>query len=119
MLYGAVGLGLAALFYFAALEIHGVLEYLPLVPEQGIVIFLLILGIELFEMGGTAFGMAWLAARVPLGVLDVVAPVYVALGGLYVLGYGVFSADERGLVVLAGLVVARWLVLLFLTLKAD
>src|SRR4051794_10359904 len=83
MVYGAAGLVLAALFYFAALEIHGVLEYLPLVPEQGIIIFLLFLGLEFLEMGGTVFGMMWLAARVPMVVLDVIAPVYVALGGIY------------------------------------
>lgn len=114
LLSGAVGLVLAALLYFIALNVQGWLNFLIFVPDAGIVFFLLLLGVALLEIGVMLFGLQRIASGLPNVVLYGVAAGYVAFAGVYALLYALLVIDERGIQFLAALAVVRWLTLWFI-----
>lgn len=117
LLSGAAGLVLAALFYLVAAEIDGALRVLVMIPDAGIVIFLILLGVSLFEIAVMMYALATLAMRLPLVVVCAMAGGYVAFAGVYALVYGLFVPDLRGMQVLAGLALVRWITLWFLPFR--
>lgn len=116
MICGAAGLGIAALFYFVALQVLGMLEYLPPIPEAGIVVFLLILGVALLESGAVILVLIRLATLAHSILLFWITAGFVGFAGVYTLAYGLFASDVRGVQVFAGLAVVRWVVVVILPL---
>lgn len=117
LLTGAAGLVLAALFYLVAAELDGALRVLVMIPDAGIVLFLILLGISLLEIAVMIYALASLAPRLPLMFLCVVCGGYVAFAGVYALLYGLFVPDLRGMQALAGLAFVRWVTLWFLLVQ--
>lgn len=117
LLTGAVGLVLAALFYLVAAEVDGALRVLVMIPDAGILIFLILLGVSLFEIAVMMYALATFTTRLPLSVLGAVAGGYVAFAGVYALVYGLFVPDLRGMQALAGLALVRWVTLWFLPFR--
>lgn len=113
---GAAGLVLAALFYLVAIEVDGALRVLVMIPDAGIVIFLILLAISLLEISVMMSGMSLLSNRLPPLLLCLIAGGYVAFAGVYALVYGLLVRDPRGILALAGLAVVRWVTLWFLPL---
>lgn len=117
LLTGAAGLILAALFYLVAAEIDGALRVLVMIPDAGIVLFLILLGVSLLEIAVMMYALATLGPRLPLTILCFIAGGYVAFAGVYALVYGFLVPDLRGVQVLAGLALVRWVTLWFLPVR--
>lgn len=113
LLAGAAGIVLAALFYFFALQLQGALKFLLLLPEAGIVIFGLLLGVSALEIGAMTFALRKLAEQLPPVMVCAIAVGYVAFAGVYAIGYALLVPDVRGLQILAALAFVRWLTLFF------
>lgn len=111
---GAVGLGLAALFYLLALAVQGTLSFVLLLPEAVIVIFVGLLLISLLEIAVMIWALRRVENQFPFWVLCLLAASYVAFAGAYAFGYAPFAPELRGIQLLAALAFVRWLSLLLI-----
>jgi hypothetical protein len=111
---GAAGLGLAAIFHFAALSLQEKLSFLLLLPAGGAVIFVLLSGISLLETGLMLLALRRFAAQLPLRFLGAACALYVSFAGVYALGYALLAADARGIQLLSALAVVRVGTLVFI-----
>ncbi len=109
--FGAAGIFLTALFYFLALRVQGALKFLLLLPDAGIVIFVLLLLVSLIEIAVMTFALRRLAKLVPFRMLCVIAGGYVAFAGMYAVVYALLVPETRGIQILAALCVVRWFTL--------
>ena len=114
MLSGAAGIVLAALIYFIALRVQGVLSFLVLLPSLGFVLLYLLLFISLVEIAAMTFGLRRLAPGLPNRMLNFFAAGYVAFASVYALVYALLVPDPTGILLLASLCVLRWFTLYFL-----
>ena len=114
MLSGAAGIVLAALIYFLALRVQGLLSFLVLLPSLGFVLLYLLLFVSLVEIAAMTYGLRRLAPGLPGRMLYLFAAGYVAFASVYAFVYALLVPDPTGILLLASLCVVRWLTLLFL-----
>lgn len=114
LLSGAVGLGLAALFYLLSRAVQGTLSFLLLLPQAAIVIFVVLFLVSLVEIAVMVWALQRVEPQVPFWALGLLAAAYVAFAGVYAFGYALFAFDVRGIQLLAALAFVRWLSLLLI-----
>lgn len=108
LLAGAVGIIVAALFCFLALYIQGALQFLVLLPNAGIVFFLLLLAVSLFEIAVMTMALRRFAKQFPFGMVCLIAAGYVGFAGIYALLYALLVPDTRGIEILTAFCFVRW-----------
>ncbi len=113
MLAGAAGAALAALIYFVALRVQGLLSFLVLLPSFGFVLLYLLLFVSLVEIAAMTYGLRRLAPGLPVRILYFFAAGYVAFASVYAFVYALLVPDPTGILLLASLCVVRWLSLFF------
>ncbi len=108
-LSGAVGVALAALVYFVAMQASGLLGQLIAVREAELLIFFILLAFALVEMPVMVFGLRTMRAqRVRPLLFYGVNVVYVGFAAFYALVQVVLFGASVWSLVLVGLCLVRW-----------
>ncbi len=108
-LSGAVGVALAALLYFLAMQIAVMIG--PLLPLRAveIVVFVILIGVALVEMPVMIFGLRTMRTqRVPSLLFYAVNAFYIAFAAIYALVQAVLFGPSVWSLVLVALCLVRW-----------
>ncbi len=110
VLSGAVGLGLAALLYFLAAQVGGILGVLAPLRAAEIIIFAILLGVALLEMPVMIIGLhTLLGTNLDRRFVYGVNVIYVAFAAFYAVIL-ILLFDESNLsMLLVSLCAVRWL----------
>ncbi len=110
VLSGAVGIVLAALLYFPATRIGGILRVLVPLREAEIIIFVILLGTALIEMPVMLYGLhVLLNSSVTRRFIYGVNALYVAFAAVYAIILVLLFGESNLSLLLVGLCGVRWL----------
>ncbi len=108
-LSGAVGVALAALFYFLAMQVSGLFGQLIAMREAELLIFFILLAFALVEMPVMVFGLRTLRVQHVRPLLFYgVNVVYVAFAAFYALVQVILFGASVWSLVLVALCLVRW-----------
>ena len=110
VLSGAVGMVLAALLYFLATRVGGILHILVFIREEEIIIFVILLAVALVEMPVMAFGLhTLLGSNMQRRFVYGVNALYVAFAAFYAIILVLLFGESAFSTLLFSLTAVRWL----------